>query len=185
MRLCQVCGCRGPLSCGKCKSVSYCSAAHQKIDWTLGGHKTVCALNKSMKVGNENHNYLLEEFELVTEPEEIEDDPNANQSEGEKEARRLQEFEEFKKKQQEKQADDDLKDVPDEEFDKYANQVDDDEIFHKFKKRVDLDSEQVIRFDRGGQPLWITNSHILDSKNVPNCELCQSPRVFEFQVILF
>lgn len=185
MKICQVCGCRGPLSCGKCRSVSYCSAAHQKIDWTLGEHKASCTVNKPPHHGNKNCQYLLEEFDLVTEPEELEDDLAENLSESEKETRRMKEYDEFLRKQREKQSDVDLKDVPDEEFEKYTNQVDDDEVFFNFKKRVDLDSDQVLRFDRGGKTLWITNRNILDSKDIPNCELCQSPRIFEFQVYTY
>lgn len=41
VRLCEVCGIRGPFSCSNCKEVSYCSSGHQKIDW-MNGHKNKC-----------------------------------------------------------------------------------------------------------------------------------------------
>jgi len=46
---------------------------------------------------------------------------------------------------------------------------------------------QVLRYDLGGQPLWVTDHNILqDSSAVPDCENCGAPRHFEFQVnILF
>jgi len=42
---------------------------------------------------------------------------------------------------------------------------------------------QVLRYDRGGRPLWVTDHNILyDSTSVPCCEKCGAPRHFEFQV---
>lgn len=38
--LCRVCGCKGPMICGKCKRVHYCGQLHQKLDWKI--HKKVC-----------------------------------------------------------------------------------------------------------------------------------------------
>lgn len=43
-------------------------------------------------------------------------------------------------------------------------------------------SLQVIRYDRGGQPLWISGKNVLADDKIPNCELCSSKRIFEFQV---
>lgn len=42
---------------------------------------------------------------------------------------------------------------------------------------------QVLRFDRKGTPLWITDQNRLDAADVPNCERCGSKRVFEFQIM--
>lgn len=42
---------------------------------------------------------------------------------------------------------------------------------------------QVLRYDRGGSPLWVTDYNILhDSTTVPCCERCGATRHFEFQV---
>jgi len=42
---------------------------------------------------------------------------------------------------------------------------------------------QVLRYNLGGQPLWVTDHNILqDSSAVPDCEKCGAPRNFEFQV---
>lgn len=139
LKLCQVCGCRGPLSCGNCKRVSYCSASHQKIDWTLGEHKGHCKSDGPTRIGNERHAFLLDEFDLVTEPEEAA--PSDSDDEDDEESR-LQDYEDYVRQHEPAS---DLKDVPDEEFDKYAGQCDDDNGFRKFKKRIAGEPEQVRR----------------------------------------
>lgn len=98
-----------------------------------------CATNAPQKRGNEKHEFLLEEFELVTETEEFE----SEKTDQEDEERRMKEYDEFVKKQQEEGTDVDLKNVPDEEFEKYVNQTDDDPMFRKFKKRIANEPEQV------------------------------------------
>ena len=40
---------------------------------------------------------------------------------------------------------------------------------------------QVLRYDRGGDPLWISDEHIPSVKDVPGC-CCGAKRQFEFQV---
>ena len=42
--VCKYClkKCKTLKKCGKCRSVSYCSAEHQKLDWKTRGHKLVC-----------------------------------------------------------------------------------------------------------------------------------------------
>lgn len=120
----------------------YCSASHQKIDWTLGEHRKNCKTNTPAKRGNERHKFLLEEFDLVTETEELDDNTEDELTEEQKEERRMREYDEFIRKQQ--STDDDLKDIPAEEFEKYANQTDDDPIFRKFKKRIASDPDQVM-----------------------------------------
>lgn len=175
-----MCGCRGPQSCGACKSVNYCGKEHQKLDWTLGEHKSLCGNGIKSSAGNEKHKYLLEEFDLVTEREET-PVSNGSDSEVDDEARRMKDYEEFVAKQKQTTSDD-LANVPDEEFEKYTCQIDDDKDFNRFKKRINYDPEQVLRFDRGGVPLWITSKNQPKDSDIPACELCQSPRIFEFQV---
>lgn len=182
VKLCEVCGCRGPLSCAVCKSVSYCSKEHQKIDWTRGEHKKTCGTNAASTPAHEKHKYLLEEFDLVIEPEEIDETKQSTENDEDDEARRLKDYEQFVVNQKQSNPDDALADVPDTEFEKYANQMDDDKAFHKFKARISNDPEQVIRFHRAGQPLWITTTNQLKNADIPVCSACQRPRIFEFQV---
>ena len=59
-----------------------------------------------------------------------------------------------------------------------------DPIFRKFRERVDREPEQVLRYDRGGTPLWIgPKTPEVAKREVPPCAVCGGPRVFEFQVM--
>lgn len=176
IHLCTVCGCRGPSSCGKCRSAFYCGAAHQRLDWTQGEHKMQCGTPTTIK--NRNYVSLFAEHELVIETEQLPSN-SSDETAAEAEQRRLKEYEEFLKNKKE---DDDLKDVPDDEFQKYAAHIDEDVLFGKFRKKVDLEKEQVLRFERNGTPLWITDRNTLKENEVPACERCGSKRIFEFQV---
>lgn len=119
-------------------------------------------------------------MDLVTEAEEF-DDTNAAENEVDEEIRRMKDYEEYVEKHTHNGSDD-LANLPDEEFEKYTSQIDDDKLFHKFKKRIANDPEQVIRFDRGGNPLWITTKNQPNDRDIPSCEKCKASRVFEFQV---
>ena len=55
-----------------------------------------------------------------------------------------------------------------------------DVVFHKFYKKVSKYSQQLLRYDLGGEPLLITAQPDLLSR-VPACEYCHAPRTFEFQ----
>lgn len=43
--------------------------------------------------------------------------------------------------------------------------------------------EQVIRYERDGDPLWLSDKHVPSDKDIPGCEYCGKRRIFEFQVI--
>lgn len=58
-----------------------------------------------------------------------------------------------------------------------------DAVFAKFRKRIGPNADQVLRYDRGNEPLWIGAENQLVSSLVPQCELCCSPREFEFQIM--
>jgi hypothetical protein len=89
LNLCSVCGLASTKKCAKCSFAYYCSQAHQLLDWTKLGHKTLCARYQSAEsgetvanwvedessegkngpeVGSEN---LFPEHEIMIEPEEI------------------------------------------------------------------------------------------------------------------
>ena len=42
---------------------------------------------------------------------------------------------------------------------------------------------QVLRLQRGGEPLWVVSSCVPDEKTIPECS-CGSRRIFEFQVCM-
>lgn len=175
--ICLVCGCKGTLRCSKCKSVNYCGASHQKIDWIKGKHKLTCE-NPNAEV-NGKHNLLFDEYELLIDSEEFDDD-KSEENDVQAEARQMREYEQFLAKQRNKA--NELSDVSDDEFNKIGNSIDEDNVFNEFKKRIDNEKQQVLRYERKGEPLWITDKNIPKCETVQNCQLCGSKRIFEFQV---
>lgn len=179
--LCQVCGCRGPSSCSRCKKANYCSQSHQKADWP--NHKVTCGGECSSSVETSSGSTILfPEFELVieAEPSELEETKN-KESEEEANNRRLKEFE----KLQVEGKTGDFKDVPETELNQYAQTADevDDKTFRKFKKRTQRSPDQVLRYHRknNSEPLWITDN--ANEIAVPNCDNCGFERTFEFQIM--
>lgn len=166
-KLCTVCGCRGPFNCAKCKSVSYCCKSHQKIDWKAG-HKEQCGQDGG--TGTMSGSLVqFPEFEIVLEPEEKETHEPVQL---EKELQALKEYETDEKAS--------LHNVPDSELSKYAVE-EEDKFFAKFRKRISKEPEQVLRYDREGQVLWMAEANRLEA--LPKCTSCNGDRVFEFQVM--
>lgn len=63
---------------------------------------------------------------------------------------------------------------------------DEDRILRGFQDRLRRLPRQVVRYARGGMPLWSIPDKKKKAKhfwNVPNCECCQQPRTFECQVL--
>ncbi|NXS61700.1 PDD2L protein, partial [Brachypteracias leptosomus] len=58
-----------------------------------------------------------------------------------------------------------------------------DHTFHKFMKRISVCHEQILRYSRGGHPLFITCPPANFDKGIPACSNCGSNRVFEFQLM--
>lgn len=52
--------------------------------------------------------------------------------------------------------------------------------FAKFKEKIASSPEQMMRYSRGGEPVWISDSAL---PLVPPCEVCHSRRTFEFQIL--
>lgn len=57
-----------------------------------------------------------------------------------------------------------------------------DRTFSQFKSRVASQPNQVIRYSRNGEPLWLSDAHQPCSESIPACDYCGSEREFEFQV---
>lgn len=173
VNLCRVCGCRGPSTCSRCKKVFYCGASHQKVDWKQR-HKKECMEGAS--ITNDPAAIVLPEFDLVMETETVE---ATKEDDEEAEKRRIEEYRELLKAGKTGN----LSDVPNAELEQYGGDSAEDKTFTKFKKRIEQNPEQVLRYDRDGTPLWITTKHQLAIENVPGCNLCKAPRSFEFQVM--
>lgn len=168
-KLCAVCGCRGPFKCARCKSVSYCSKEHQKIDWT--SHKSRCETEKSTEEKSVNPHVLFPEFELVLEQEvQIKQPDSINLQ------KQLEELKSFDGNEKAP-----LQNVTEEELSQFT--VEEDRFFSKFRKRIAREPEQVLRYDRKAEPLWISGNHRLSEENVPKCQNCNGDRVFEFQIM--
>lgn len=169
--LCKVCGLRGPLICGKCKKASYCGQLHQKLDWKI--HKQICATTNELE--ESENEILFPEFEIIIEQEE---DQRSNQEESAKEAEKrcLKEYEELVKSGNAGAMNDcdDLNEIAETKEDK---------TFGKFKKSIESYETQVLRYNRHGSPLWISDLGILNPGNVPKCSNCSGPRTFEFQIM--
>ena len=62
-------------------------------------------------------------------------------------------------------------------------ETDQDRDFEKFKKFTQHEPNQVVRYERGGKPLWVTKAgKIKSDAAVPSCQNCGGKRVFEFQI---
>ncbi|CRL07399.1 CLUMA_CG020372, isoform A [Clunio marinus] len=173
VKLCKLCGCRGPLTCSKCKESNYCSKLHQKLDW--GTHKLRCGISEeTVDISNKT---LFPEFEIVIEQENS-DHVSKKESEKDAEKRRLKEYEDMVKcveaGEMSNVYDADLNELPETKEDKK---------FGKFKKTIEGYEEQVLRYNRHGSPLWISDYGILDPSKVPKCSNCNGKRTFEFQIM--
>ncbi|KAG4071004.1 hypothetical protein HA402_001441 [Bradysia odoriphaga] len=144
VNLCATCGCRGPFACSKCKGVFYCGASHQKLDWK-NGHKQQCMTGNDCPKSSSTH--LFPEFELVLEAEESVE--LAKETEEQSESRRMKEYQEL----MQSGTINDMPDVTEGDLMPYAQNVED-EAFAKFKKRIAWNNDQVLRYNRAGEPLW-------------------------------
>ncbi|KAK5643666.1 hypothetical protein RI129_007511 [Pyrocoelia pectoralis] len=164
VKLCNVCGCLADKSCSKCK-MGYCCREHQVIDWKEG-HKNECGSSLS---DSRQSSLLFKEFELV-----IESETEHSEEKDEKEAWR-----EYKKLEMEGKVGT-MVNTSEVELEAHAY-VEEDTTFSKFRKRIERDPDQVIRYQRDGVPLWIADEPTLSE--IPKCELCNGPRQFELQVM--
>ncbi|CAG5118147.1 unnamed protein product [Candidula unifasciata] len=178
--LCHVCGCKGTKKCSQCRKLHYCCKAHQVIDWKAG-HKKLCQCAENGSTDEPGANYsagiLFKEFELVTEDEHV-SEADCNNSKSEEEC--LQEFEQMKMLAETEEVEDSFATADLEQS--AAAETEDDKQFQKFKRRIDPEPMQVLRYDRGGEPLWVSAFHKATKENVPNCS-CGAARIFEFQVM--
>ncbi|THD20370.1 Programmed cell death protein 2 [Fasciola hepatica] len=163
--ICPVCGCLADKACARCKKVRYCSRAHQVIHWRLN-HKPLCnpglpAIVKDGPCFTENE-ILLPEYKICSEMAE--------------------ECSDILKESDDDNAADEVDVAQDDEdsvLESIAKKETDAEArFRRFREAMADEPEQVIRLQRGGKPIWLSDS----PPDVPNCEICGAKRQFEFQV---
>ncbi|XP_043941910.1 programmed cell death protein 2 isoform X2 [Protopterus annectens] len=175
VELCRVCGCLGPKICSRCHVAHYCSKDHQVMDWKAG-HKKSCVEGGSKETGVST--FLFPENELVVEPEEMQPatDPEREPESSTEPAAQL--------------AVDNIT-VPDfasncldeKELEAMAkSESEEDKVFQHFKQRIAIEPEQVLRYSRGGSPLWVSAKNVPQQESIPHC-ICGAERIFEFQVM--
>ncbi|XP_050732463.1 programmed cell death protein 2-like isoform X2 [Eriocheir sinensis] len=172
--LCRVCGALGPKTCGGCKAARYCSKEHQALDWK-GGHKTECKIpdGVSKTCSELTAKVLFPEYEIELEPEELE----AGREKSEVEV--MKEYEELLRSGQVTHQNDDDSDTENDLINMAAKETD--QQFQKFRTRIKNYPDQVLRYDRGNEPLWVSSNNKVTQ--VPDCPGCGAPRQFEFQVM--
>lgn len=165
LKLCAVCGAAGDKHCGKCKETVYCSRDHQVFDWKTR-HKNTCGIPSVQ----ENSKKLFPEYEIVMDSE-VKEEKRVNEKD---------ELEKFKQLSAAGKAGT-LTNVSEEELETYTQSAKEDKAFLHFKKRISNQPDQILRYCRGGAPLWIADDP--KPKEIPNCEYCGGPRQFEFQIM--
>jgi len=170
--LCNLCGCFGDKVCSSCHEVRYCSREHQAVDWKHR-HKKECNNNNDLIQQLENvhfddqhhrkHPLFFNEYEIVIEEEPPATAVKVNIQEDYPEA----------SAPTDKKLEKDLL--------KLQNQKTD-ETFANFRERIDREPEQIIRYDLGKTPLWVSSANVPTHAQIPRCS-CGCERQFEFQVL--
>ncbi|XP_031702460.1 programmed cell death protein 2 [Anarrhichthys ocellatus] len=167
IKLCWVCGCPGSKACSRCHTVSYCGKHHQTLHWKHT-HKRECCSQEASVVTTST--FLFPESELVIEPEE-EKDTKDTEEEEEEEEKGIEDCPSLA----DALAETDLEEMA-------LHETEDNKVFQRFKKRIAPEPHQVVRYSRGGSPLWVSSQHIPSDQDIPACT-CGAKRTFEFQVM--
>ncbi|XP_031848269.2 zinc finger protein RP-8 [Nomia melanderi] len=171
VKTCHVCGIYAPTHCSKCKLINYCCRTHQIFDWKCG-HKESCGTNKQP---TKNSKFLFPEYEIVIESEDDKECNNENNAEKEEEEIRT-----YKKMVDEGEAGTFQNEDVQNELLSMCNQKED-EVFSEFRLTIDKDPDQILRYDRGGKVLYISEENQINE--IPKCSECDQERQFEFQIM--
>ena len=177
-QICRASGLRAGKKCSGCGKVPYCCRENQTQDWKFR-HKIECKNPDFSYKYNDNEELLgkvtLPQFEIVLcgDDEVISDSDDEKEVDEEKEMQKLKELQESGGT------------LTKEEISKFASEdeVEMDRNFKRFQKVVKCAPDQVIRYQRLGNPLWISTKEVLKEEEIPCCEICGSKRVFEFQIM--
>ncbi|XP_071765536.1 programmed cell death protein 2 [Centroberyx gerrardi] len=172
VKLCWVCGCPGNKACSRCHTVTYCGKQHQTLHWKHTHKRECCSQEASVVTASP---FLFPESELVTEPEEEE--------EGETKEDKGEEEEEEESAQTSVDCPSLADALAETDLEEMAmHETEDNKVFQRFKKRIAPEPHQVLRYSRGGSPLWVSSQHIPSDQDIPPCT-CGAKRTFEFQVM--
>ena len=155
----------GTKKCSGCGKVSYCSKNHQTMDWKAC-HKDECKdsdFEYSYQEDEENlSSLLLPQYEIIIEGdnEEVSDSDDEEGSEEVDEKKELEKIQELEKSGKVMSVKD-LEDCSTEDEDQDKN-------WKRWQKVVKCASDQVIRYQRTGNPLWIS------TKNIPGLSVAFS-----------
>ncbi|XP_071512108.1 programmed cell death protein 2-like [Diadema antillarum] len=185
VNLCAVCGCNaGTTKCGRCHTTAYCSKDHQIQDWK-SGHKTTCGKGQGI-ISATSNKFLFPEYELVTEEEnEEESDEEDEGRTDDKERDSALVSAEMQRVKRTENLISELKRNNFKEADLESmakGETDDDRQFMAFKKRIASDPDQVLRYQKGGEPLHVSALQQAAEEDIPPCQ-CGARRQFEFQVL--
>lgn len=127
--LCSVCGCDGTKQCSKCHKARYCTKEHQVVDWK-NGHKRNCG---ETDLCFSSRKILYKEYEIKMETEEMVDKVKTTEED------ELEIFREMVAEGRAGMIDDEG------ELNAYVATIDEDKTFAKFKERIEICPDQVIR----------------------------------------
>lgn len=207
--LCMICGCLATKKCARCESTWYCSREHQALDWK-SSHKKVCGKECSQSITNatcdrDPPDNIIEksctsekdvqtkvkrciptnafvfgeygiEMEVVYIPRDFGEDDSDDSDDEEPNEQQMEEFKKYLEKHQE------LNSETYPGLEEAEEAIMEDSSFKKFSKVTALNPEQILRYDKGGQPLLATD-HAPAPESVANCPLCGAPRQFEMQLM--
>lgn len=167
-QVCVLCGNQAPYNCAKCKLAAYCSKEHQIAHWKMYGHKVNCGSNNAPEKQIEVP-FLFPEFEIaIDKPPEIEEASKTDEE-------RMEEFATLVSEGKTGTLDNE----PGSILEQYTS-IKEDKFFTKYKQCINECPEQVLRYDRGGSPLYVAKPEF---DTIPPCSFCNSERQFEFQVL--
>ena len=185
--LCVVCGVRGASVCSACKNVWYCGKRCQKRDWKHG-HKQACnqpsppssASSIASSSSSDRWSLLFPSHELEIETEYI---PASSTADYSKENELLTDY----TTKQSTAADDDEDELDDTDgLSSLGPLHKRDRLFTRFRRRIAHNPDQVLRYERGGNELWVSEEGMAVRRGGWEggvCERCGGGRVFECQVL--
>lgn len=187
--LCRTCGCFASKKCAKCGEAWYCSREHQAFDWKAG-HRSACGqqpVGGGAETGEEQRKnpenvWLFEEMGVEMDRETLpaslfEDLSDDDDDDGEREEKRR--MEEYVKMVKAKKLDEGAAAAMAEEDIEAEEKKD--VCFERFNRVMQLQPEQILRYQRGGRPL-IPSDRAPEINQVPACSLCGAARQFELQL---